>query len=119
MAEVVALLKTQIDPELLKKELEKKSAEEGKEKTEGIHFRCNYVSDCNQLWKLGCSRITFNLKTSQNHCYVLRNDSVSCWKPDALTDHTIIDLLLQPKSKRVRNRQMKTAKTPKRLFAKH
>lgn len=42
MAEVVALLKTQIDPELLKKELESKAAAEGKEKTEGIHFHCNY-----------------------------------------------------------------------------
>lgn len=41
MAEVVALLKTQIDPELLKKDLENKAAAEEKEKTEGIHFHCS------------------------------------------------------------------------------
>lgn len=38
----MALLKTQIDPELLKKELENKAAAEGKEKTEGAHFHCSY-----------------------------------------------------------------------------
>lgn len=44
LAEIVALLKTQIDPELLKKELENKAAAEGNKKTEGIHFHCNYIS---------------------------------------------------------------------------
>lgn len=56
LAEVVALLKTQIDPELLKKELENKAAAEEKEKTEGIHFHRNYdciVFNCTQLRKLG------------------------------------------------------------------
>lgn len=40
----MALLKTQIDPELLKKDLENKAAAEEKEKTEGINLRVFIIS---------------------------------------------------------------------------
>lgn len=79
MAEVVALLKTQIDPELLKKDLENKAAAEGKEKTEGIHFHCHYIIAAVETGDF-TNKIKF--ETNQNQCNVMSSDSFSCGKPD-------------------------------------
>lgn len=82
MAEVVALLKTQIDPELLKKDLENKAAAEGKEKTEGMCFHCNYIIAAVET-EVFTNKIRY--KTNQSQCNVMTSDSVSCGQPDPLS----------------------------------
>lgn len=88
LAEVVALLKTQIDPELLKKDLENKAAAEGKEKTEGIHFHCNYIIAAVETGKF---TIKIKYETNQNQCKVMTSDSVSCGQPDPSSQPLTID----------------------------